>query len=315
MTLPLLVVKELSKKFSLGNKILKAVDSVSFELVEGEIFGIGGESGCGKSTLGKLLLRLIDPSSGKVFFMGQDLTALSHKALKPFRRQIQAIFQHPASSLNPRMTIGQILSEPFEIHGLLNPVQRKERLIELLTQVGLSAAFLNRLPEQLSGGQKQRIAIARALALNPRLIICDEPFSALDLSVQGQLLNLMKELQQNLKLSYLLISHDLAVMRHFTHRLAIMYAGQFVELGPSNYLYENPSHPYTEALLEAVPTIDLKREKNRLAVLKGEVPSLVNPLPGCPFQSRCPYALPICKKEKPILKETRPHHWVACHRL
>ncbi len=305
----LLTVKDLSKHFRLGNKIIPAVQSISFTLLRGEILGLGGESGCGKSTLGKLLLRLTEPTKGSVRFENQDVFNLSNKDLKHLRRHMQMIFQHPASSLNPCMTIEEILWEPFHIHGLASK-EKTPFIEELLNQVGLPTHFAKRLPQELSGGQKQRVAIARALALEPKLIVCDEPFSALDVSVQGQLINLMQAIQQRLGLSYILISHDLGVMRHFTHRLAIMYLGEFVELAPSSSLFTTPLHPYTQALLDATPTLDLQKQPS---ALQGEIPSLLQPIDGCPFKIRCPFASAICQRVKPTWKEVKPNHFTACH--
>lgn len=307
----LMTVQKLSKTFHLGGKLIHAVQSISFTLKRGEILGLGGESGCGKSTLGKLLLRLIEPTSGVVRLENQDLFSLSSKKLKPLRRHMQMIFQHPASSLNPSMTIEEILWEPFQIHGIGNPKEKNNLVGDLLSQVGLPNHFSRRLPQELSGGQKQRVAIARALTLKPKLIICDEPFSALDVSVQGQLINLMQVIQQQLGLSYILISHDLAVMRHFTHRLAIMYLGEFVELAPSSSLFAAPLHPYTQVLLSATPTLDL--EKKQPFVFKGEVPGLLQQINGCPFQARCPFVSSVCQRVKPAWKEVKPNHFAACH--
>ncbi len=306
----LLTVENLSKHFRLGQKIIPAVQSICFTLKQGEILGLGGESGCGKSTLGKLLLRLTEPTGGSVKFESQDIFNMHGKDLKHLRRHVQMIFQHPASSLNPCMTIEEILWEPFQIHGLAKGKEKAHVIEKLLGEVGLPAHFAKRLPQELSGGQKQRVAIARALALEPKLIVCDEPFSALDVSVQGQLINLMQAIQQTLGLSYILISHDLGVMRHFTHRLAIMYLGAFVELAPSPSLFAKPLHPYTQALLDATPTLDLKKQP---IALKGEIPSLLQPIDGCPFQTRCPFASDVCQRVKPAWKEVYPGHFTTCH--
>lgn len=307
----LITVENLSKTFCSRGKLIPAVQSISFTLKQGEILGIGGESGCGKSTLGKLLMRLIEPTSGIVKLNNQDLFSLSLKALKPLRRHMQMIFQHPASSLNPTMSIEDILWEPFQIHGIGTPKEKNQRVGDLLNQVGLPDHFSRRLPQELSGGQKQRIAIARALALKPKLMICDEPFSALDASIQCQLINLMQAIQQQSGLSYILISHDLAVMRHFTHRLAIMYCGEFVELAPSVSLFAAPLHPYTRALLSATPTLD--REKKQPLILKEGHSTLLQPKNGCPFQTRCPFASATCQHLKPAWKEVKPNHFTACH--
>ncbi|WP_068467348.1 ABC transporter ATP-binding protein [Candidatus Protochlamydia phocaeensis] len=312
--LPLLTVENLSKQFRLNGRPVQIIHPLSFSLNPGEIFGLGGESGCGKSTLAKLLLRLIEPSSGSIWFEGKDLVQQSASALKPIRRHMQMVFQNPSTSLNPRMNVEDILYEPFSIHGLLSRPQRSERVRELLRQVGLPGQFLTRLPQELSGGQKQRLAIARAIALEPRLLICDEPFSALDISIQAQLVNLLKELQSRLKLTYLFISHDLAVMRYFTHRIAIMYLGQFVELAPSQSLFATPLHPYTQALIAAAPALDFNFEKKKsLTVLKGDIPSLLHPPQGCAFHTRCPFASAVCKRVKPAWREVSPQHFTACH--
>ncbi|CAF24230.1 unnamed protein product [Candidatus Protochlamydia amoebophila UWE25] len=308
----ILKVENLSKEFRLGNKVLKTIDNISFELNKGEIFGLGGESGCGKTTLAKLLVRLIEPTAGSIKFQNKDFLKLNRKDLKLMRRHIQMVFQHSSSSLNPRMTVEKILQEPFLIHDQKEKVTDSKLLNQLLSQVGLSADFLKRIPQELSGGQKQRVSLARALALYPQLIICDEPFSALDASVQGQLINLMKDIQQKNHLTYLIISHDLEVLRYFTHRLAIMYLGNFVELGPTNAVYENPLHPYTKTLLAAVFTLSLEAKQTSLSILNDSF-SHLDTSTGCPFQSRCKLASSICKKIKPSLKEVQKGHFVACH--
>lgn len=314
MTNPLLDVRNLSKQFRLKGQILRAVEDVSFSLLPGEILGLGGESGCGKSTVGKLLMGLLEPTSGSIVFDGQKLSDLTSQKSRAWRRRIQMIFQHPAASLNPRMTIEDSLAEPYRIHGLAKGIERSEKLIKLLSQVGLSNEYLKRLPHELSGGQKQRVAIARALALEPRLLIFDEPFSALDVSVQAQIINLLLNLQRVNKLSYLVISHDLSVLRYFTHRLAIMYLGQFMEYGPSQEVYERPLHPYSQALISAVlsPNPTKEHSKSRI-VIKGEVPSLLQLPSGCPFHTRCPHAQRICQTVKPAWKEIEPGHFTACH--
>ncbi len=314
MTVPLLDVQHLSKQFRLGKQTLHAVQDVSFSLAPGEVLGLGGESGCGKSTIGKLLMRLLEPTAGSIFFEGKNLNDLVAEKKQAWRRHIQMIFQHPAASLNPRMSVEEALSEPFIIHGLAKGKQRTQRLAELLVQVGLSEEYLKRFPHTLSGGQKQRVAIARALAIEPRLLICDEPFSALDVSVQAQIINLLARLQREQHLAYLIISHDLSILRYLTHRLAIMYMGQFVEWGPSKEVYDYPLHPYTQALVSAVLSSDLVKERQRSRiVLKGEVPSLVHLPQGCPFYARCPHAQKICQTVKPAWREVKPQHFTACH--
>lgn len=307
----LLTVKDLTKEFRLGAHLVQVVQGIAFELLEGEILGIAGESGCGKSTLGKMLLRLLPSTSGSIHYKGQNVGLLKGKDLKEWRRSAQMIFQHPGNALNPRMTVEEILREPFQIHSLFTPAEQNERIEKLINEMGLSSDLLQRVPHQLSGGQKQRIAIARALALEPQLLICDEPFSALDVSVQGQLIRLLQELHQKLNFGCILISHDLAVLRYLTHRLAVMYLGQFVEIGPTQDVCSHPLHPYTQALLEAVPKIEVGTK--RKSVLMGELPSLLKASQGCPFEARCPMAMPVCKQKKPLLKQVRPNHFAACH--
>lgn len=313
MTIPLLKVQNLSKKFHLGNNIRHAVHDVSFSMSSGEILGLGGESGCGKSTLGKMLLRLIKPTTGSILFNGQDLAVLDSNRSKDWRRKIQMIFQHPAASLNPRLTVEETLAEPFHIHGLAYGEDLSKQVSELLNKVGLSAEFSKRLPHELSGGQKQRVAIARALAVNPLLLICDEPFSALDISVQAQIINLLVKLHREQHLSYLVISHDLSTLRYLTHRLGIMYLGELVECGPSKDVYDRPLHPYSQALVSAILIPDPFKEHQRTRIiLKNKVVN-INPSSGCPFYSRCPHAQAICKTVKPLWREVKPQHFVACH--
>jgi oligopeptide/dipeptide ABC transporter ATP-binding protein len=311
MTKPLLHVKHLSKKFHLGNHILHVVQDVSFSLLPGEILGLGGESGCGKSTIGKMIMRLLKPSSGVILFDGDDLANMVDYA---WRRKLQMIFQHPAASLNPRMSVEETLAEPFIIHHLADGKERYKQLVTLLAQVGLEEEYLKRLPHQLSGGQKQRIAIARALAVNPQLLICDEPLSALDVSVQAQIINLLTKLQHEKQLSYLIISHDLSILRYLTHRLAIMYLGQLVEWGPSTEVYDHPLHPYSQVLVSAVLSPDpFKKRQHSHTFLKKEIPSPVRIPQGCPFYARCPKAQKVCQTVKPSLQEVKPNHFVACH--
>ncbi|MFI5342922.1 MAG: ABC transporter ATP-binding protein [Chlamydiales bacterium] len=311
---PLLEVVNLNKQFKVGRQTFQVLKDLSFNLAKGEIIGLGGESGCGKSTLGKAVLRLIEPTSGSIRFNGQDLMHMSKSELQQQRRHMQMIFQNPTASINPKFTVKEILSEPLDIHGMDKGAPRNERLNELLQQVGLDSYFLNRFPHELSGGQKQRIAIARALALAPALIVCDEPFSALDVSVQLQIIHLLQRLQEQLGLAYLLISHDLSALRFFTHRLAIMYMGQLMEMGPTESVYRNPLHPYTQALISAVPIPDPQLERKRQPIiLKGELPSLFASIKGCPFHTRCPYASEVCREVTPEKREVGNGHFVACH--
>lgn len=314
MTAPLLEVRHLSKHFRLGKQVIRAVQNVSFSLFPGEIVGLGGESGCGKSTIGKLLMRLVEATSGSIFFEGHDLSRLSSHQARAGRRKMQMIFQHPAASLNPRFTVEETLTEPFIIHGLAQGMERSKRIASLLAQVGLSEDYLKRLPHELSGGQKQRIAIARALAVHPRLLICDEPFSALDVSIQAQIINLLAQLQREQHLAYLIISHDLSILRYLTQRLAIMYLGELVEWGPSTEVYDNPLHPYSQALVSAVLSPDPFKERQRSRIfLKDDLPSHTTPSQGCPFYARCPYAQTKCQTVKPLQREIKPNHFTACH--
>jgi oligopeptide transport system ATP-binding protein len=318
----LLEVRNLVKQFAVGGGlfggprgIVRAVDGISFTLHRGETLGLVGESGCGKTTTGRCILQLERPTSGQVIFEGRDLTTLDEAQLRAFRRRIQVIFQDPYSSLNPRMTVGQIIGEPLAVHGLVpDPTRRRERVRELLTRVGLLPQHASRYPHQLSGGQRQRVGIARALAVEPALIICDEPVSALDVSIQAQIINLLEDLQAEFRLTYLFIAHDLAVVRHISDRVAVMYLGKIVELADHKSLYDEPLHPYTRALLAAVPIPDPELEARReRVVLRGEVPSPLHPPPGCVFHPRCPIAVDRCRVEVPPLREIKPGHWAACH--
>lgn len=316
----LLEVKDLKKYFPIkgglfGRQIgaVKAVDGISFDVREGETLGLVGESGCGKSTTGRLILRLIDPTSGSVKFGGKDILALDKNQMRKMRKDMQIIFQDPYASLNPRMTVGSIITEALEIHNLLKNKNDKEtRVHQLLEQVGLTGAHARRYPHEFSGGQRQRIGIARALAVDPKIIIADEPVSALDVSIQAQVINLLQDLQQDLGLTFLFIAHDLSVVKHISNRVAVMYLGNIVEMAEKNELYNNPRHPYTQALLSAIPIADPTVKRERI-ILQGDVPSPINPPSGCRFHTRCPYARDICKKEEPVVKTIGEDHIVACH--
>jgi oligopeptide transport system ATP-binding protein len=315
----LLEIRDLKKHFPVGeglfsrNKgVLKAVDGVNLTVEEGETLGLVGESGCGKSTLGRTILRLIEPTGGEVIFQGKNLLALSQRELRNMRRQMQIIFQDPYASLNPRMRVGDIVGEGLEIHKLAKGKAKRERVLELLHQVGLREEHYDRYPHEFSGGQRQRIGIARALAVSPKFIVCDEPVSSLDVSIQAQIINLLQELQEKMHLTYLFISHDLRVVEHISHRVAIMYLGKVVEIAKSDTIYQDAKHPYTKALLSAVPIADTSKKKERV-VLEGDVPSPVNPPPGCTFHPRCSYREAICDKIEPPLEFGAAGHGVACH--
>src|SRR5499427_1307453 len=317
----ILEVRNLVKHFHLGGgflgrepAVVKAVDNVSFEIRRGETLGLVGESGCGKTTTGRCVLQLERPTSGQVIFEGKDLTALSEAELRRVRRRIQVIFQDPYSSLNPRMTVGQIIAEPLAVHDIVpDRSARAARVQELLKLAGLLPGMARRYPHELSGGQRQRVGIARALAMEPGLIICDEPVSALDVSIQAQIINLLEDLQANLGLTYLFVAHDLSVVRHISDRVAVMYLGRIVELADRKALYDDPLHPYTKALLAAVPIPDPELEARReRVVLGGEVPSPLNPPAGCVFHPRCPIAVDRCRVEVPAFREVKPGHWAAC---
>ncbi|MBR1189097.1 dipeptide ABC transporter ATP-binding protein [Bradyrhizobium sp. AUGA SZCCT0240] len=321
MSEPLLKVAKLTKEFPLKGGLfgghtasVHAVDGVDFHVDRGETLGLVGESGCGKSTTGRCVLRLIEPSSGEIHFDGKDVRSLKADDLRILRRDIQIIFQDPYASLNPRMNVGAIVGEALIIHQLTKTKQQfEERVVDLLETVGLRADHMGRYPNEFSGGQRQRIGIARALAVEPKLIICDEPVSALDVSIQAQVINLLEDLQEKFGLAYLFIAHDLAVVEHISKRIAVMYLGRIVEMASAHELYASPRHPYTEALLSAVPIPDPKVKRQRVR-LSGEVPNPISPPTGCHFHTRCPIAqFPLCKSEAPPLKQSADGHWVACH--
>lgn len=316
---PLLDVKHLKKHFPIKGGVFSktigyvyAVDDINFTLEKGETLGLVGESGCGKSTTGRTILRLIEPTDGAIYFEGQDITGLDKGAMRALRREMQIIFQDPYASLNPRMTIGSIIGEPLEIHKIARGSEKGERVASLLQKVGLRPEDMRKYPHEFSGGQRQRIGIARALALNPKLIVCDEPVSALDVSIQAQVINLLEDLQAEFGLSYLFIAHNLNVVEHISDRVAVMYLGQIVELASDEELYKNPQHPYTEALLSAVPIPDPTVKKKRI-ILEGDVPSPINPPRGCHFHTRCMYKEKICEEVEPEFKHIGGGHWVACH--
>jgi oligopeptide transport system ATP-binding protein len=293
---------------------VQAVDGLSFQVTKGETLGLVGESGCGKSTAGRAILQLYKPTGGSVVFQGKDLTKLDGGEMRKMRRHLQMIFQDPYASLNPRMTVGSIISEPMQIHNLVPKKNRNERVQELLQTVGLNPYFANRYPHEFSGGQRQRIGVARALAANPAFIVADEPVSALDVSIQAQIINLLEELQEQFGLTYLFIAHDLSVVRHISDRVAVMYLGKMMELADRNSIYDDPLHPYTKALLSAVPVPDPIVEKKReRIILTGDVPSPINPPSGCHFHTRCPYAMDVCKKIEPRFVDQGGGHFVACH--
>jgi oligopeptide/dipeptide ABC transporter ATP-binding protein len=309
-------VRGLVKHFAVegSDDLVRAVDGVTFEIFRGETLGLVGESGCGKSTVGRCLLRLIEPTAGEILFDGRDVRAVGRRELRELRQQMQIIFQDPYASLNPRMSVRDIISEPLVIHGIGNREERRERVRELLRRVGLDPDYMNRYPHEFSGGQRQRIGVARALALNPKLIVADEPVSALDVSVQAQVVNLLQDLQQEFGLTYLFISHGLAVVEHISTRVAVMYLGRIVEVADAADLYARPLHPYTQALLSAIPVPDPTRKRERI-VLEGDVPTPINPPSGCRFRTRCPAAIPECAQVDPDLREITPGHTVACIRV
>lgn len=312
----LIEIRDLKKHFELegGKGVLRAVDGVSLEILEGETLGLVGESGCGKSTVGRCILRLYEPTAGSVTFRGRDVLGLDREGTQSLRREMQIIFQDPYASLNPRMNVFSIVSEPLKIHSIGDGVERKDRVAELLSKVGLDPRYMSRYPHEFSGGQRQRIGIARALALNPRFIVADEPVSALDVSVQAQIVNLLQDLQQDLGLAYLFISHGLSVVRHISNRVAVMYLGRIVEIAPVEVLYESPQHPYTRALLSAIPSLEPGRRRERI-VLSGDVPTPIDPPSGCRFRTRCPKATELCAQVDPELRAVLSDSMVACHHL
>lgn len=309
-------VEDLCKYFPAGKKkVVKAVDGINLKIRKGETIGLVGESGCGKTTCGRTIIKLYEPTKGKILFEGKDVSKLHGKELLSFKKDVQVIFQDPYASLDPRMTIGEIISEGMHVHLKLSQKEMDERVADLLNKVGLNAEYANRFAHELSGGQRQRVGIARALAVEPKFIMCDEPISALDVSIQAQVVNLLKRLQQQMGLSYLFITHDLSMVRQISNRIAVMYLGSLVEIADSEDIYIKNRHPYTKALLSAIPIADptIERERKRI-LLQGDVPSPVNLPQGCNFCNRCPYATQLCKEKKPKLREIEPGHFTACHR-
>lgn len=321
MTQPLLQVEQLKKQFPIGGGFLerktqwvKAVDGVSFSVQEGETFGIVGESGCGKSTLGRVILHLLEPTEGKIFFQGQDISHLSKNDLRKLRREMQIIFQDPYASLNSRLKVSYIIQEPLIINKIGSRREQEKKVLDLLEVVGLNSSHASKYPHEFSGGQRQRIGIARALSLNPKLVICDEPVSALDVSIQSQVLNLLKELQGDFKLTYIFISHDLSVIRYISDHVAVMYLGKFMEMAAKEDLYNRPLHPYTQALLSAIPIPKVNIEKKQI-ILEGDVPNPTDPPIGCRFCTRCPMVEEICLEKEPAFREISASHFVACHKV
>ncbi len=314
MSEPIIEVQNLKKYFPVPNGYLHAVDNVSFKLDEGKTLGVVGESGCGKSTLGRVILHLLEPSSGRIFYKGEDISKVSSRKLHQLRREMQIIFQDPFSSLNPRMTVQELISEPLKIYRLYTGEALNKRVSEIMDTVGIARRFGNAYPHELDGGRRQRIGIGRALALEPSFIVCDEPVSALDVSIQAQVLNLMQDLQEQRNLSYLFITHDLSVVRHISNDICVMYLGQLVEKSSTKELFEKPLHPYTQALLSAIPVADIDKPTKRI-MMKGELSSPINPKPGCRFAARCPYASEQCSQDEPPLVEHSPGHFVACHKV
>jgi len=310
---PLLSVRDLAKSFRVSGGTVRAVNGVSFDVARAETVGLVGESGCGKSTLGKTILRLVDPDSGSIVLAGEEIGRLGRSALRPHRRRMQMIFQDPYASLNPRITVGRLIQEPMDAHKVGTVAERRDRVVWLMQRVGLRPEHTERFPHEFSGGQRQRIGIARALALNPDLLICDEPVSALDLSVQAQVLNLLVEIQEEFELSLLFISHDLSVVAHLADRIMVMYLGHIVEIGTRDAVWEQPLHPYTRALISAVPRLDPEEERPSKVVLSGDLPSPMNPPAGCPFHTRCPVAIERCSRDVPALRVLADGSRVACH--
>lgn len=316
MNEPILQVKNLSKHFKVESGFLQAVDGLNFDIYKGETFGLVGESGCGKSTAGRTILRLYEPTAGEAIFEGQNIYDLSPKEMKEHRKEMQMIFQDPYASLDPRMTVEEIIAEPLVIYGIGNKKERRERVIELLEMVGLSAEHSLRFPHEFSGGQRQRIGIARSLALKPKFIICDEPISALDVSIQAQVVNLLKDVQKKLGLTLLFIAHDLSMVRYISDRVAVMYLGKLMEVGTTEDFYANPLHPYTKALLSAIPIADPDEQRKRVQIeLEGDVPSPINMKPGCRFVDRCPYGDDTCRGRDPEMEEILPGQYVACFKV
>lgn len=315
MSETILEIKNLKKYFNVGkNALLKAVDNVSFKIEKGETFGLVGESGCGKSTTGRTIIKLYDKTDGEILFDGKDVSKFNKVENKEYTKNIQMIYQDPFASLNPRMTVGDIIGEGIDIHNLYKGKERMERIYSLLEMVGLNREHASRFPHEFSGGQRQRVGIARALAIEPKFIICDEPISALDVSIQAQVVNLLEELQDRMGLTYLFIAHDLSMVKHISDNVGVMYLGSLVEMASSDELYSHPMHPYTQALLSAIPIPDpnIERKRERI-VLEGDVPSPINTPPGCKFQNRCSKCMAICRKEDPVLKEISAGHFAACH--
>ena len=313
MAKTILEVKNLKKYFHTPKGMLHAVDDVNFTIEEGKTLGVVGESGCGKSTTGRAILRLHEPTSGEVIFNGENILTKNKDEMRLLRRQMQLIFQDPYASLDPRNTVSEIIGEPLKLQKLIpDKAKRLEKVYELMDTVGLAERLVNTYPHELDGGRRQRIGIARALAMEPKFIVCDEPVSALDVSIQAQILNLMQDLQEQMGLTYMFITHDLSVVHHFADDIAVMYLGQLIEKAPSGMLFDKPTHPYTQALLSAIPVPSLNKKRERI-LLKGEITSPINPKPGCRFAARCPYATDRCRSEEPKLKEIEPNHFVACH--
>ena len=308
----LLEVRNLKKYFPSGTQVVKAVDDVSFDVYEGETLGLVGESGCGKSTTGRMTIKLLDSTAGSILYRGRDIAQLKGSELRDQRCRMQIIFQDPFSSLDPRKTIGETIGRPLQVHSLASKHQRFERVLELMERVGLDPNWVNKYPHELDGGRRQRVGIARALAVNPEYIVCDEPVSSLDVSIQAQVLNLLQDLQEELGLTYLFISHDLSVVKHLSNRIAVMYLGKIVELATSDELFANQAHPYTQALLSAIPIPSIDAKPKRI-LLQGDVPSPKNPPSGCRFHTRCPYATERCRQEEPQLQDIGGGHFVACH--